>query len=199
MLKIGITGCMGSGKSTVARVFAQLGVPVYDADSRAKELMIKSPGLVAGIQELFGIEAYDADGLLNRSHISARAFQDKSLLDHLNALVHPAVFKDFEDWCASQENAYILKEAALMFESDSYKQLDKVIVVTCPEELRIQRAMKRDGLSRDAVHARMKNQMSEEEKLARAHYEIRNDEEHLVIPRVLELHKIFLGLAGRQS
>src|SRR6186713_3252159 len=167
MKKVGITGCIGSGKSTVSRIFAHLDVPVYNADSRAKQLMVTSPSLMRGITELFGIEAYDQDGILNRSHISSQAFQDKNLLEELNALVHPAVFKDFDDWCAAQKTPYIVKEAALMFESDSYKALDWVMMVTAPEEMRIQRTIQRDGLSREQVLARMKNQMSEEEKLAR--------------------------------
>jgi dephospho-CoA kinase len=193
MLKIGITGCIGSGKSTVSKIFAQLGAPVYDADSRAKALMIKSTPLVQGIIDLFGMEAYDADGILNRSHISSKAFEDKSLLDSLNALVHPAVFKDFDDWCEEQHSSYVIKEAALMFESDSYKQLHEVIVVTAPEELRILRAMTRDHITREAVLSRMKNQMTQEEKLARANYEIKNNEEEFLIPQVLKLHQQFLS------
>ncbi len=193
MLRIGITGCMGSGKSTVARIFAHMGVPVYDADTRAKELMVKSPSIIKGITDLFGIEAYDPDGLLNRSHISEQAFNNGKLLEELNALVHPEVFKDFEDWCEQQDAPYIIKEAALMFESESYKHLNHVIVVTSPEELRIERAMQRDGLSREAVVARMKNQMSQDEKLSRAQYEIKNDEQELLIPQVLKLHQLFKG------
>lgn len=191
MKKIGITGSIGSGKSIVTQIFASLGVPVYDADSRAKLVMVTSPTLIEGIKQLFGKEAYLANGELNRPHISAKAFEDKNLLTRLNALVHPAVFKDFDDWCAQQHSPYILKEAALMFESNSYKHLDEVIVVTAPEELRIRRAMQRDNLDRDAILSRMKNQFTEAEKLAKGQYEIRNNESELLIPQVLNLHSLF--------
>jgi len=191
MKKIGITGSIGSGKSTVVQLFAHLGAPVYDADSRAKWLMVSSPTLIAGIKQLFGEEAYHSNGELNRQHISARAFQDQTILAKLNALVHPPVYKDFDDWAAKQQAPYVIKEAALMFESDSYKQLDEVIVVTAPEELRVQRAMQRDNVSREAVFSRMKSQLTQEEKLARGQYEIRNNEQELLIPQVLQLHHLF--------
>lgn len=191
MKKIGITGSIGSGKSTVSRIFAALGIPVYDADSRAKWLMVSNPTLIAEIQQLLGTDAYLPSGELNRSHIASIAFHDPAVLSQLNALVHPAVFHDFDDWCAQQHTAYVVKEAALMFESDSYKQLDEVIVVTAPEELRITRTIIRDNVTRDAVLSRMKNQLSQEEKVARGHYEIRNNEQELLIPQVLTLHARF--------
>jgi dephospho-CoA kinase len=193
MKKIGITGSIGSGKSTVTRLFSVLGIPVYDADSRARHLMLHSPALTSGIRQLFGAEAYTSAGELNRQHISAQAFNDKTLLSQLNALVHPAVFTDFEEWSNAQHAPYVIKEAALMFESDSYKQLDEVIVVTAPEALRIQRAMKRDGVTREAVEARMNNQLTQEQKLERAQYEIRNNEQELLIPQVLTLHIQFIS------
>jgi dephospho-CoA kinase len=191
MKKIGVTGSIGSGKSTVTKIFSQLGVPVYDADSRAKKLMVSSPALIADIKVLFGEAAYLPSGELNRKHISDAAFTDKTILTQLNALVHPAVYTDFEEWSNSQQTSYVIKEAALMFESNSYKQLDEVIVVTAPEELRIQRSIDRDGSTKEAVIARMKNQLSQEEKLVRGQYEIKNDEAQLLIPQVLHLHNHF--------
>jgi dephospho-CoA kinase len=193
MKKIGITGSIGSGKSTVSNIFSALGIPVYDADSRAKFLMIYNPSLINGIKQLFGSEAYLLSGELNRAHIASIAFQDTSVLAQLNALVHPAVFGDFDNWCTQQKTPYVLKEAALMFESDSYKQLDEVIVVTAPEELRIKRTMNRDGVSKDAVLSRMNNQLSQEEKLARGQHEIRNNELELLIPQVISLHQQLKG------
>lgn len=193
MKKIGITGSIGSGKSTVTNIFSALGIPVYDADSRAKMLMITNPGLIDAIKHLFGPDAYLASGELNRAHIASIAFHETSVLSQLNALVHPAVFSDFDEWCAQQSTAYVLKEAALMFESDSYKQLDEVIVVTAPEELRITRTMSRDHISREAVLSRMNNQLSQEEKLSRGQYEIRNNEQELLIPQVIALHQQFLN------
>ncbi len=195
MQKIGITGSIGSGKSTVTRIFANIGVPVYDADSRAKWLMVSSPSIAERIKELFGADAYTGSGELNRSLIASKAFYDKRLLTKLNEVVHPAVFKDFDSWCVEHKHkAYIVKEAALMFESDSYKQLDKVIMVTAPEELRIERSMKRDQMSREAILSRMKNQMSEVEKLTHSQFEIKNDEQHLLIPQVLKVHSLFSSI-----
>jgi dephospho-CoA kinase len=193
MKKIGITGSIGSGKSTVTNIFSALGVPVYDADSRAKLLMISNPELIADIKQLFGPEAYLPTGELNRAHIASIAFHETSILSRLNALVHPAVFADFDHWCAIQTAPYVLKEAALMFESDSYKQLDEVVVVTAPEDLRIKRTMNRDGITREAVLSRMKNQLTQEEKLARGQHEIRNNELELLIPQVVALHQHFLN------
>lgn len=189
-LKIGITGCIGSGKSTVSKIFMQLGIPVYDADSRAKILMVDDELLIQKIKHIFGEEAYQ-NGILNRAFISSQAFQNKHLLEQLNGAVHPAVYKDFDNWCSIQTSTYLIKEAALMFESESYKQLDKIIVVTAPQELRIERAIKRDSISRDAVLSRMKNQMSEEEKLSLAQFEIKNNEIELLIPQVIKLHQQF--------
>lgn len=181
---------MGSGKTTVSRIFMQLGIPVYDADSRAKWLMVNNNDLIRSLKDIFGSNAYTPDGLLNRSFIAAEAFKQPSLLEQLNRVVHPLVFADFDEWCSDHnKHPYIVKEAALMFESDSYKQLDEIIVVTAPESLRIQRSMQRDGSSKEAVLARMKNQMTEAEKLSKAQHEIKNDEEHLLIPQVLALHK----------
>jgi len=181
---------MGSGKTTVSRIFMQLGIPVYDADSRAKWLMVNNNDLIRNIKGIFGSNAYTSDGLLNRLFIAAEAFKQPDLLQQLNLVVHPLVFADFNEWCNKHSNfPYIVKEAALMFESDSYKQLDEIIVVTAPEALRIKRSMQRDGSSKQEVIARMKNQMTEAEKLSKAQYEIKNDEEHLLIPQVLALHK----------
>jgi dephospho-CoA kinase len=137
MLKIGITGGMGSGKSTVCKVFEQLGIPVYYADARAKQLMHQNLDLIAGIKAQFGENAYLPDGSLNRAYIAEKAFQDSQATAQLNALVHPAVYKDFESWAQSWEGKtpYVLKEAALMFESDSYKQLDFIILVIAHHDL----------------------------------------------------------------
>jgi dephospho-CoA kinase len=192
MLKIGITGSIGSGKSTVTRIFAELGVPAYIADIRAKELMTESAEVRKALIQSFGEETFFNSGELNRMYLATLVFQNKAQLQQLNSIVHPAVFKDFDAWCLNQKTPYIIKEAALMLESDSYKRLDKVIAVTAPEELRIIRTMNRDGISREAIISRMNSQMSEADKLAKADYELKNDEEHLVIPQVLAFHQMFL-------
>ncbi|MBX2874787.1 MAG: dephospho-CoA kinase [Saprospiraceae bacterium] len=197
MLRIGITGGIGSGKTTVCKIFETLQIPIYYADDRAKWLMVNSPSLQTGIQQLFGKEAYLEDGALNRAHIGGIAFKDPAKLQKLNALVHPAVFVDGENWQQEQLTfgaTYTLKEAALIYETGSYKMLDKVIVVTAPEEMRIERVMKRDNLSAEAVKERIARQMPESEKVDKADYVIQNDGQHSLIKQVLSIHQAILAL-----
>ena len=191
MLRIGITGGIGSGKSIVARVFAALGVPVYDSDSRAKHVMAHDLVLRAQLQEAFGAEAYDAAGQLNRPYLARVAFNDATQLARLNGLVHPRVGEDFATWSAAQAAAgqpYILKEAALLYESGAYKGLDAIITVFAPAEVRAARVLQRDTHRSAAdVQAIMSKQLSEEEKLARAEHVVYNDDSQLVLPQVLAL------------
>ena len=195
ILKVGITGGIGSGKTTVCRVFETLGIPVYYADSQARQLMVSDPRLVAGVKALFGARAYLKDGTLNRPFIAKQVFNNKEKLQQLNSLVHPAVAEDGVRWHCAQENVpYTLKEAALLFESGNYKQLDKVITVFAPEELRIRRVMERDQISAGEVRARMDKQMVEEEKIKRSDFVIYNDEEHSLIQQVLDIHRTLLAL-----
>ena len=190
-LKIGITGGIGSGKTTVCRIFQALGVPVYFADSRAKWLMVNEPELTENIIALLGEQAYLEDGRLNRVYISQMVFNDQSLLSQLNALVHPAVANDTLRWHEEQKDVpYTLKEAALLFESGSHLHLDKVIAVSAPEQLRISRVMQRDRVSKDQVRARMDKQMPEAEKVAMADYIIYNDGQQSLISQVLEIHHL---------
>lgn len=188
MLKIGITGGIGSGKTTVCQIFETLGIPIYYADARAKWLMSNDENLKSGILDLFGPEAY-LDHQLNRPFIAGIVFQDRSKLDQLNQLVHPAVAKDSLNWHLAQTAPYTLKEAALLFESGSYQQLDQIIVVTAPKNIRIQRVMKRDQVEEAAVVARMNNQMPENEKVALANYIIYNDGKQALIPQVFKVDK----------
>jgi dephospho-CoA kinase len=189
ILKVGITGGIGSGKTTVCKIFETLGIPVYYADDRAKWIMVNDPQIVSGVKKLFGNEAYFEDGSLNRKHIASKAFKDKSKLQKLNYLVHPAVGKDGIDWHNSQKEVpYTLKEAAIMFESDNYKLLDKTITVYAPKETRIERVMKRDGSTRAEIESRMNRQMPEEEKVKLADFVIYNDGEKLLVDQVLAIH-----------
>jgi len=193
MQKIGITGSIGSGKSIVCKIFEQLGVPVYYADERAKSLMISNAEIINKVKLLFGHESYSETGELNRKHLSEIAFNNKDLLTQLNQIVHPIVFKDFDNWLVEKEQLnikYIIKEAALMFETDSYKKIDKFIVVTAPMELRISRTMQRDSITKEQILSRMNNQLSQEEKLAKADYEIINNEEISLIEQVFSLHQL---------
>ncbi|SHN29181.1 dephospho-CoA kinase [Mucilaginibacter sp. OK098] len=195
MLKIGLTGNIGSGKTTVSKVFELLGVPVFYADDAAKEVMVKDQILIKGIQSAFGKLSYFDDGSLNRKHIADIVFNDAEQLAKLNSLVHPATFRAFDEWVKQVRDVpYILKEAALLFESDSYKMCDYSIMVQAPIETRIKRVMQRDGLSRTEVESRNSKQFSEEKKTALADYTIKNDDVQLVIPQVLELHQELLSL-----
>lgn len=190
-LKIGVTGNIGSGKSTICKIFELLNVPVYYADDRAKQLMHQNKQLQSDIKKTFGNDVYTLEGNLNRSLLAERAFKDKNATKLLNAIVHPIVKNDFVEWHNTHlEKPYVVEEAALLFESGSYLQLDKIIVVSAPELLRIKRVMSRDQVSEEQVVARIKQQLSQEEKENRADYVIRNDEKLLVIPQVLTIHQI---------
>jgi dephospho-CoA kinase len=195
MLKIGITGNIGSGKTTVSKIFEVLGIPVFYADDEAKKVMINDAILIAELKQSFGAQSYFEDGSLNRKHIAGIVFNNEAELKKLNAIVHPAVFRAFDNWVLRFKNApYVLKEAALLFESSSYKMCDKSIMVTAPLELRMERVMLRDGFSRDEILNREARQFSEEQKLRLADYVIKNDNTELVIPQVLALHEQFLNI-----
>lgn len=196
MFKVGITGNIGSGKTTVCKIFEVLGIPVFYADDAAKDVMVTDAELIAGIKQAFGNEAYFDDQALNRKHIAGIVFNDKEQLAKLNSLVHPAVFRAFDQWVLHQKNApYVLKEAAILFESGSYKKCDRAIMVTAPLNLRIKRVTTRDGITADEVKSRNDRQFTEEKKLALADDVIINDDTQLVIPQVLKLHELYLSLA----
>ncbi|MBK8388059.1 MAG: dephospho-CoA kinase [Saprospiraceae bacterium] len=194
MYKVGITGGIASGKTTICKIFELLGVPVYYADDRAKQLMTASKVIKHQIITLFGTEAYFKNGRLNRKYIGSIAFNDPSILKKLNAIVHPAVIQDGHDWFETLiEVPYSLKEAALLIESGSYKTLDKTIVVTCPEEIRLLRAAKRDKAKVTDIKSRMQNQMPDEERIKYADYIINNDGKDLLIPQILHIHQQILA------
>ncbi len=191
--QVGITGGIGSGKSLVRKIFSCLGVPTYDADSRAKEVMTTDRILVAQIQKEFGDLAYNPQGVLNRKYMSEQVFNRPDRLEKLNQLVHPRVREDYRNWLSQQSLPYIIKEAALLYETGSAKELDKIIAVYAPEDLRIARVVKRDPYrNAAAVKEVMLRQMNEEEKKNKADFVILNDDSMLVIPQVLQLHQQFI-------
>lgn len=193
MKKIGITGGIGSGKSTVCKIFSTLGIPCYDADSRAKSIMNESQEVKSAIQEAFGMESY-LDGQLNRDHLAKEVFGAGDKVKQLNAIVHPAVGKDFNQWVTEQNSPYVIKEAALLIESSSYQDLDALINVTCPMELRIERIKSRDPFrTEDEIKGIMGKQLSDDKRNEFAHHIIANDEKELLIPQVLTLHEQFLS------
>ncbi|TDL99290.1 MAG: dephospho-CoA kinase [Flavobacteriaceae bacterium] len=175
MKVVGITGGIGSGKSTLAKMFLNRGIPLYDSDSRAKSLMVESAELRNSLVELLGENTYLEDGSLNRAFVASIIFTDKEKLQGVNSLVHPAVFKDFLLWKESQTSPFVVKESALLFENKSDEFCDKIILVTADLELRIKRVMQRDGVSYNQVVDRIKNQMSEEEKIKKADFVLYND------------------------
>lgn len=196
MIKVGITGGIGSGKTTVCRVFELLGVPVFYADNVAKTIMQTDSQLKNEILNAFGQESYLVDGQLNRPYISSIVFKDQSQLNKLNALVHPAVFRAFDRWIAEQKEVpYILKEAALLYESESYKMCDLSILVISPESTRISRIKARDHISEEEIMLRMKRQFSDEQKMKLANHILINDENRLLIPQILDLHQQFLKIS----
>lgn len=190
MKKIGITGGIGSGKTTVARVFEQLGIPVYHADYWAKEIMNTDPLVKQRLKEIFGNAIYNSEDKADRKRIAEIVFSDKNKLIELNSVIHPAVWLHGENWLKQHEDKpYILKEAAILFESGGNKVVDKVIMVSAPEEIRIERVMKRDNVTREEVEARMANQWNDEKKIALSDFVIVNNDKQLVIPQVLDIHK----------
>jgi len=188
MVRVGLTGGIGSGKSTVAHVFEILGIPVYYADKEAKRLMNEDPEIRKQLIQHFGQEAY-ADNLLNRRFIAEIVFRDKEKLRLLNSLIHPITIAKAEEWMMKHKTPYVIKEAALIFESGSQENLDIVIGVSAPLAVRIQRTIKRDGITREEVLARMQNQIEESIKMRLCDFVIRNDDEHLVLPQVLAVHE----------
>ena len=190
MLKVGITGGIGSGKTTVCKIFEVIGIPVYYADDRAKELMQTNLKLINSIKENFGEEAY-SNGKLNRDHIASKVFENKPLLARLNAVVHPVVASDVMQWMMQHfDQPYVMEEAALLFESGSYKFLDKIITVSAPLDDRINRLKARDNSTYEQITARMKNQLRDEDKVKMSDFVIYNDAQHKLIPQVLAIHHI---------
>ncbi len=194
MYKVGITGGIGTGKSTVCRIFSLLGVPVYDADTRAKWLTENDPEIRKSLIAKFGNEVF-ATGILNRAFLASVAFKDASSTAFLNSIIHPAVGEDFMRWTLDQaEAAYVIKEAALLYEAGTDKEMDAMIVVTTPLELRIKRILTRDTHRTETqVLDIMKRQWADEKKIALADFILFNDEEQLLIPQVLRLHEQFIG------
>lgn len=193
-LKVGITGGIGSGKTTVCKLFELLGIEVYYADDRAKWLMANDPALRARLLQIFGSEAFRTDGQLDRAFLASRIFSDKSLLEAMNAVVHPAVFADWERWQIERSGPYALREAALLVETGTHRWLDKLIVVTAPEALRIERVMARDGLTKAEVEARMARQLPEAEKTRFADFLIKNDGSESLIRQVWAVHRALKAL-----
>lgn len=191
MTKIGITGGIGTGKTVVCKIFETFGIPVYYSDQRAKYLMENDKNLIRQITENFG-QVYTKDGKLNRKKLAQIIFNDKNKLQTINQIVHPAVKADFLLWSKKQQTPYVIKESALLFESKQYTDLDYIVTVWAPLELRIIRTMQRDNISRQKVIERINNQLDDQVKIYRSDFLIINDEQTALLPQILNLHKFFL-------
>jgi dephospho-CoA kinase len=197
MLRVGLTGGIGSGKTTVAKIFEVLDIPVYYADDAAKNLMNTDIGLKTAIKKIFGEEAYTGNKL-NRRFIASIVFNDSYKLDLLNSIIHPVTIQDAENWMNNHKSPYVIKEAALLFESNASENLDYIIGVAAPVQLRIQRSMQRDGISREDVIKRMNRQMDENIKMRLCDFVLRNDGQELLIPQVLQLHEKLVMLSKQR-
>ena len=199
MIKVGLTGGIGSGKSTVAEIFKALSVPVYDADKEAKLLMCRDKMLKQRIIEILGDEAYTKDNL-NTKFIAKQVFSNPEKLRRLNSIVHPVVKRDFQKWADERfGNKYVIQEAAIIFESGIEDMFDKIIVVDAPENIRIERVMQRDNINEQQVRARMKNQLPGNVIASRGDSIVKNYGEYLLIPQVLELNNKFVSLQTEQK
>lgn len=194
MLKVGVTGGIGAGKSVVCRVFQTLGIPVFDADSTAKWLMENDERLIASVKELFGEGIY-VNGIPDRQQIAAVVFEQPEKLKQLNELVHPATIAYGRKWMEEQDAPYAIKEAAIFFESGSHKEMDVMIGVTAPEETRIKRVLGRPNMTRSKIADRIANQMDDQEKMQLCDHVITNDGEHAIIPQVVAIHDLLLQQA----
>lgn len=188
-LKIGITGGIGSGKTTVSKVFALLGIPVFEADVEAKKLLDTAPEIKTGLTQNFGESIYTANGTVDRKKLAHIIFNDESALKKVNELVHPAVKKSFENWAEQQDAPYVIHEAAILFESGFYRMMDFTLLISASEEQRIARVMERDGATEEEVRQRMSKQLPDAEKQKLASKVLMNDNKSLLIPQIIEIDK----------
>jgi|SRR5690606_21878228 len=199
MLKIGVTGGIGSGKTTVCKIFEVLNIPVFYADDAARSVMDTDIQLIEALKAEFGDKIYSEEGVLDRKALAAIVFNNIPALEKLNSLVHPAAIQAFVDWSKVQNSPYVVKEAAILFESGSYKDCDYTILVYTPQELRIERVMARDQISPEQVQTRINNQMPEEQKRELANFEIVNDEKNALLPQILKLHEYFVNRTNEEN
>jgi dephospho-CoA kinase len=195
MLIVGLTGGIGSGKTTVGKLFAELGVPVYNSDREARRLMEESGKVREAIKALLGEQAY-RENSPDKAYIAGKVFGNTDLLDRLNAIVHPAVRADFKNWAGQQQNPYLIQEAAILFENGSYHEFDKIVLVHAPREERIRRIGERDGSSREEIEARMAHQWEDDRKIALADYVIENLDLENTRFEVEKIHRHLMKISG---
>jgi dephospho-CoA kinase len=189
MIKVAVTGGIGSGKSVVCKIFEKIGIPVFNADSEAKKLMSTSSHIHDELISLFGSSIYQPNGDIHRKKMADLIFNDNFALQKVNEIIHPEVRKKFREWAEEQKSPYIIQEAAIIFESGQSDSFDRIITVTAPIELKIERVMKRDLVAREKVLDRMKKQLPDEEKIAKSDFIIVNNDIEMIIPQIIEIHK----------
>jgi dephospho-CoA kinase len=190
-MKVGVTGGIGSGKSSVCKVFVTLGIPVFEADEEARKITESDDRVKKSLCEIAGKNLYQS-GFLDRKLLASLIFNDRNMLKEVNSLVHPLVFRAFGEWAGDQDAPYVIMEAAILFESGAYSLVNKTILVTAPDEERLERVSSRSGMTISEVNERMRNQYSQDELAGRADYVIRNGEKDLILPVILEIHKELL-------
>ncbi len=188
MIKVGVTGGIGSGKTLICKIFEKLGVPVFYADQEAKKILNKDRAVVEKIKQTFGPGIYDENGI-NKTTLANIIFNDSEALQKINNIVHPVVKNHFKEWLNTVDYSYAIEEAAILIETGSHHDLDYNILVYAPKELRISRVMQRDGATRNEIESRMKNQMPDEEKFKKVNYIVYNDNSRMILPQVLEIHE----------
>lgn len=191
VIKLGVTGGIGSGKTSVCRVFNVLGIPVFYADQEAREIMENEDGIIRRINTITGKNLY-RDGSLNRKELATLIFNNNVLLEKVNALVHPVVVDHFNKWEKEQSSPYVIMEAAILFESGASKYMDRIATIIAPKEERVERAVQRSGLSKEQVLERMRNQMDDDERVKLSDYVIHNSENDMIIPSILKIHELIL-------
>jgi dephospho-CoA kinase len=190
-LKLGVTGGIGAGKTSVCRVFSVLGIPVFSADTEAREVMDIDTGIILRINTIVGKDLY-INGSLDRAELAKLIFNNNRLLEKINSLVHPVVFSRFREWEKKQSAPYVIMEAAILFESGASKVVDRILTVVAPMEERVGRVIHRSNLTREQVMERMRNQMSDSERISQSDYTIHNSENDMIIPAVLDIHEDIL-------
>lgn len=189
MISVAVTGGIGSGKSVVCKVFQHLGIPIFNADFQAKQLMQNDPVIKNMLLEYFGTDIYRSNGELDRKKLAKIIFNDQFALQKVNQLVHPAVYNAFQQWASQQVSRYVIQEAAVIFENNHQQRFDKIITVTAPNDLKINRTMQRDNIPREAVLQRIQNQLPDAYKVEHSNFTVINDDVHLIIPQILAIHK----------
>ena len=196
--RLGITGGIGSGKTSVCKVFEVLGIGVFSADREAQRIMDMDKAILSGINAIAGKDLYK-DGNLDRSELASLIFNDNNILSKVNSLVHPAVFENFTKWILMQSSPYVIMEAAILFESGGYGFVDRIVTVVAPVEQRIKRVIQRNKLSQEQVMDRMRNQMDDQERIKRSDFIIQNSENEMIIPAILKIHNEILTLLNTKS